>query len=156
MLRSASRLRLILLPVLVACDDTVVQPPGPEYELGGTYQGSVLAATEGAALDALVGLEVEHEAGLVTGTYTISGEVVYADGALQIGGVGTLTGTVTPGDQPGIAIFVRTPICPTYEGSFVGRFEPATGRLVLGGAVDIFEDACAVLVSFEVVMFLSQ
>jgi hypothetical protein len=114
------------------------------------------ATTESATLAAAVVLVVEHQDANVTGSYGIIGELVFEGGFAEIEGSGTFTGTVTAADEPVLEIVVRTPMCPNYEGPFVGRFNPKTGTLFLGGSVDIFEGGCAVLLRFDVVLLLRQ
>jgi hypothetical protein len=138
-----------------ACGGSVAEPTQP-FELAGTYEGPVHATTESATLDARVIFVVEQEGADVTGAYGISGELVFDGGFAEIDGAGTFTGTVTAADEPLLDIVVRTPMCPGYEGPFVGRFDPTTGRLFLGGSVDILEGGCMVLVRFDVVLLLHQ
>ncbi|HUP52269.1 MAG TPA: hypothetical protein VM198_07325 [Longimicrobiales bacterium] len=138
-----------------ACDGSVVEPT-PHFELAGTYQATMHATTESATLDAAVVLVVEHQDANVTGSYGIIGELVFEGEFAEIEGSGTFTGTVTAADEPALDIVVRTPMCPDYEGPFVGRFNPSTGTLFLGGSVDIFEGGCAVLLRFDVVLLLRQ
>lgn len=138
-----------------ACGGSVVEPT-PTFELGGTYQATVHATTESATLDGTVVFVVEHQDGSVTGSYGIIGELVFEGEFAEIEGSGTFTGTVMAADEPALDIVVRTPMCPDYEGPFVGRFNPRTGTLFLGGSVDVFEGGCAVLLRFDVVLFLRQ
>jgi len=139
-----------------ACDEGTAPPPASEFELPGTYHGPVVAATGVASLDADLTLTVQQDDGTVAGTYSISGRLVYEGAVAEISGDGTFTGTVGSGAEPVLEIRVRTPLCESYEGVFAGRFIPADGRLILGGAVDIFEGGCTVLVRFDIVMTLHQ
>jgi hypothetical protein len=136
-----------------ACDGGVVEPPAP-YELAGTYQATVQAANDVAVLEAVVDLFIQQVGDQVQGSYTIQGAVTSGGSIVEIAGDGTLTGTVTPAEEPMIDILVRPSFCTSYEGSFTGRFVPTTGTIFLGGSVDILEIGCAVWLSFDVVLVL--
>ena len=149
----------VLAPLLAAalgCDDA---PVGPSlaFPLEGRYVGSVQAMTESAALDAVVTFVIEsHVEGTVSGVFAIEGSVDYGATAADIIGSGTFSGTATDDEEPMLFLNAQVPFCSDYRAPFAGTFTPATGRLVLGGALDILEGDCTVLLRFEVFMHLAQ
>lgn len=138
-----------------ACDDGAVEPT-PLFDLAGAYRGPISATAGPASLDAVLLLEVARADDGIVGSYALIGSLVYDGAVASVEGDGTFTGTVGSGEEPSIDILVRTPLCDAYEGVFAGRFIPTTGRLILGGSVDIFGSGCSVLVRFDVVMNLFQ
>lgn len=145
-----------LAPMIGGGCDGAATGLDPALEVAGTYEGTVVAATQQGDLDAVVGLSVERQGTVLTGSYTIAGTAHDGGVPLLVEGSGTFTGSIGDGAEPPVEIVVGTPICPEYEGRFSGRFVPASRALFLAGNVDLLGAGCSVLLRFEVVLFLRR
>jgi hypothetical protein len=146
----------LLAWALAGCDDGTSPRPATQFELPGTYSGPIVAATDGASLDADLTLEIHDNDGGIAGTFSLRGRLVYQGAMAEIAGDGTFTGAVGPEPEPILDMLFRTPLCDSWEGVFVGRFIPSDGRIFLGGPIDIFSGGCAVLVRFDAGFTLYQ
>lgn len=156
MTRTSRLLACACLLVAVACGEGTTEPPAEPFELGGTYAGMANATVDGAVLDALVILDLQHDGGDLSGTFEIAGTVVAGSTTLEIYGAGDLSGMASVAELPAVSITLRTGFCPEHSGTFAGLFHPATGVLRLGGPIDILGLSCEVVLSFDVLLDLRQ
>lgn len=156
--RSRHALLLTLLSGIVACGGDGGTGPGPTYEsIAGTYSGTMVGLAQGVAMNSTFSLTISQTGGSTSGTWALSGVLNDGVDALNVTGTGTLTGTVSTGNNPSVNITVRTPACPDYQAAFSGAYDSANRRLTIVGPVEFFAaNSCTVVLSYAATIILTR
>ncbi|MGE0160126.1 MAG: hypothetical protein AB7T31_12015 [Gemmatimonadales bacterium] len=152
MLRSRVATLGALGAVLAGCGGAVapVDVGGEDTELTGTFAGAFRSVGDGMiTLDGYLTLELaETSPGQIVGGFTLEG--VLDDGVYQqsIAGSGPLEGSVSQSSVAPMSFTATPDFCPDHTVDFSGTYYRRTGALLVAGAIDILDPACAVQLTF--------
>lgn len=154
---------LLMLPAmliaLAACggDDPSPTELEPTHaSVAGSYVGVMAGVSQGVTADMDFALIVSQTAGALTGTYGISGTLTDGVDVVDIFGTGTLTGTVTTGNNPSVNIVVKPDACPANTASFSGSYDSTNRRLTITGPVQFYGGSCNIVLTFPTTFILHR
>ena len=158
-MRTISSVLLIsVLTGVVGCGGDGATGPGKTYEsIADSYAGAMVGVSQGITLNAVFSLTITQNAGSLSGSWSLSGDLSDGFETVDVLGTGTLTGTVASGNNPSVNITVRTPLCPNYQAQFSGAYDSTNRRLTIAGPVDFFADnSCNVVLSYPTTIILTR
>jgi len=155
------RTRLLLaLPVTafvaVACSKDATGPSPTYANIAGTYNGALAGTAQGVALQALFSITLTQSAGNLSGSYGLSGTLNDGVNLVTIQGAGTVTGTIAAGNNPSVNVTIRTALCPNYQAHFSGAYDSVNQKLTISGPVDILNNSCAIVLTYQSTIILSR
>ena len=146
---------LLVTALLTACGDSGTEPDSFE-QVSGSYNGVMAAVSQGVALDGTFSLTLTQDGGELGGSYGVSGTLTDGVSVVDVQGTGTLDGSIEAGRNPSVNITVVPGVCPSQTSTFSGTYDSPNRRLTLIGAVEIFSDACQVVVAFPSTLVLTR
>lgn len=147
---------LALATLLAACGGDA-SGPGETYEsIAGSYSGQMVGVSQGVALDADFSLTLSQNAGSVTGTYALQGELTDGIDVVAVQGTGTISGTIAAGNNPSVNLTVQPASCPNNRANFSGTYDVANRRLTMIGPVEFFNSSCAVVLRYQMNIVLTR
>jgi hypothetical protein len=151
-----SRILTIGLSLLLAgCSSDSTGPTTPSYEnIAATYAGVLAGNAQGIILTGSFSLTIQQSAGDLTGSYSMTGNLNDGVDIVQVQGSGSLTGTISSGQNPSVNITLRTGLCPNYQATFSGAYDSTNSKLTLSGPIDILDGSCTVVIRYVSTLIL--
>ncbi len=148
---------LAVLLVLPACDGDSSSGPDPTFEnVAGTWEGVAAGASQGATLEVTVSITVEQSDGTLSGTSSLVGTLNDGVDIFDIQGSSTFTGTIASGQNPSVNTTNTDDACPNRQTSFSGSLDSANDLITTSGPIEILDENCVVLLTFEVTIIFSR
>lgn len=141
----------------VGCGGDSATAPATRYDtVAGSYGGPMIGITQGVALNSLFSLTVTQNAGTLGGTYGLSGTLNNGIAAVDVAGTGTITGTIESGTNPSVNFTVRPGFCPSRTAQFSGTYDSTNHRMTMTGPVQFFDQACSVVLTYQMTFILNR
>ena len=104
----------------------------------------------------MVSLTVVQSEGDLSGSYSNDGFL--NDGQIQVAiqETGSISGTVSPGQNPSVNVTLRSGKCPSQAAAFSGAYDSANRVITMRGSVDILDLDCAVFLSYPITLLLRR
>lgn len=124
--------RVLPAVLLLACGSET--EPVSEYEdLSGQYEGTITSTGLGLNIDGTVTATVTQEAddSLWSGTLEIDGELRDQDVGIAYKESFSIDGTVSKGEDPKVAVSLRSSQCPGNDWGYEGQYRSADETLAI-------------------------
>lgn len=107
-------------------------------------------------MEATVSLTVEQSDGTLSGTSSLVGTLNDGVSIFDIQGSSTFTGTMASGQNPSVNTTNTDDVCPNRQASFSGSLDSANDLITTNGPIEILDDNCVVVLTFEVTIIFSR
>ena len=150
---------LIWFSALTACAGDDATGPGgdpPSFEnVDGQWVGTSHGVTQGASVDAIIGLTLAQSGDTLSGFWQVH---LTVDRGFVVTDLwaGNLTGTIALGQNPFISFAVRNFACPNYRVTFSGSLNSASNQITLNGQIAFFTASCEVELAYSATILLSR
>lgn len=156
-MRVASWLAAVMVAGIVGCGGADAVAPTPFFEsIAASYAGTLSGTSEGVALVADFGITITQSDGTLSGSYSMSGLVSDGGTPVAVQGTGALAGTIAEGHNPSVNFTVTPGGCPNRPASFSGTYDSANNRLTVVGPVQLFNQACNVVLTYPMTIVLTR
>ena len=147
------RYGLMATAILLAACSSGADSTAPTYDdVSGSFAGPISGTSQGVTLNANVVLTITQASGTLSGSYALTG---IANGT-QISGTGTISGTVTSGNNPSVNLHVVIAGCPSVQNPYSGSYDSANRRLTITGPLYLLNSNCTIAVTYQLTLVLSK
>jgi hypothetical protein len=101
-------------------------------------------------------LTITQSSGSLSGSYAINGQLADGIDVVGISGTGNLSGNIASGNNPSVNITVVPAGCPGRTARFSGAYDSANQRLTISGPIEMFDNACQVVLSYPSTIILTK
>lgn len=146
---------LLILTLLPACTSDANTKP-TFANVAGSFSGPFSGTSQGASVSGSITFTITQTDGLLMGAYGATGAWDFGHGGVGLTGTGTLTGTVTSGDNPSVTLDVHDAGCPNLVRSYTGMYDTAIHRLTLTGQFFHIAPPCSVDNTFQLNLVMNR
>jgi hypothetical protein len=141
---------------LGACGSDSTGPSEQFESLAGTYAGLMTGVSQGIAMEATFSMTFTQSRGDLGGSYALQGVLTDGFDWIDVIGTGSLSGSITSGNNPSVNVTVTPGFCPARTAHFSGSYDSANRRLTLVGPIQIYNDACQVVLTYPTTVILTR